>query len=441
MQASEIGFSVLGRASAFWRDGKEKVQKVYEERIVTTKSSGSGNTNRPKWMQENESIHGDISRKGDQRGFSDDIPEQKNSKSKSTLLRSNENDSTPIEHPVQFREESTDLLSNEPAVYISPFRHAKVAPKQRSTSPTPIQLVSRANVIPAPQSSILRSAQYKAIGGEKFKLGQYAESESAYTTAISCLPDGHLLLVPLYNNRALTRLKTGNYSAAIEDTTQVTKLIGINYHPGREAQVERDEDGASVDLGDALAKAWKRRAEALEGREKWVEAAKDWESVVGAVWAKGNIRNEAIRGASRCRKMVTNTPSGSFRGEVKRVPPKPTVVRPPQQIPSATPSKAVNNLRAANEAAEAEDQARHDLKDIVDQKLLVWKGGKETNIRALLASLDAILWPELGLQKLSMADLVSPNQVKIKYTRTIAKLHPDKVGSRFWANEHCLILS
>jgi hypothetical protein len=40
-----------------------------------------------------------------------------------------------------------------------------------------------------------------------------------------------------------------------------------------------------------------------------------------------------------------------------------------------------------------------------------------------------VLWPELGWQKVGMAELVSSNQVKIRYTKAIAKLHPDKVRS------------
>ena len=91
------------------------------------------------------------------------------------------------------------------------------------------------------------------------------------------------------------------------------------------------------------------------------------------------------------------------------------------------PSEALNRVREANEAAEAEDQEKHALKDSVDARLLAWKGGKEANIRALIASLDTVLWPELGWQKVGMHELVSPSQVKIRYTKAIAKLHPDKV--------------
>jgi len=64
----------------------------------------------------------------------------------------------------------------------------------------------------------------------------------------------------------------------------------------------------------------------------------------------------------------------------------------------------------------------------VDSRLGTWKNGKETNLRALVASLDTVLWPELGWQKVGMAELVTPNQVKIRYTKAIAKLHPDKLN-------------
>jgi len=92
------------------------------------------------------------------------------------------------------------------------------------------------------------------------------------------------------------------------------------------------------------------------------------------------------------------------------------------------PTQALNRVREANQAAEAEDQARHELKDQVESRLAAWKNGKETNIRALIASLDTVLWPELGWQKVGMHELVTPAQVKIRYTKAIAKLHPDKLN-------------
>jgi hypothetical protein len=60
-----------------------------------------------------------------------------------------------------------------------------------------------------------------------------------------------------------------------------------------------------------------------------------------------------------------------------------------------------------------------------------WQGGKESNLRALLSSLDSILWAETGWKKVNMAELVVPNRVKIVYMKAIAKVHPDKVSLPF----------
>jgi len=59
--------------------------------------------------------------------------------------------------------------------------------------------------------------------------------------------------------------------------------------------------------------------------------------------------------------------------------------------------------------------------------LMAWKGGKQDNLRALLASLDSVLWPEAEWKKVSLAELVLPNKVKIQYMKGIAKVHPDKI--------------
>jgi hypothetical protein len=262
-----------------------------------------------------------------------------------------------------------------------------------------------------------------------FKLGRFAEAEVAYTSAISQLPDSHLLLVPLLNNRGLSRLKTGNVSGAIEDCTAVIAIVGPSYHPARETKVAREEDGAGVDLGDGLLKAWRRRAEAYEGKEKWELARQDWESIAGADFA-GRHRSEALSGIGRCRKMlnVDNASDGAAPSASRaNAPARPKPRPPPPRRGPTPPSEALTRLKQANQEAEAEEHARLELKDSVDSRLATWKNGKETNLRALVASLDTVLWPELGWQKVGMAELVTPNQVKIRYTKAIAKLHPDKV--------------
>ena len=88
----------------------------------------------------------------------------------------------------------------------------------------------------------------------------------------------------------------------------------------------------------------------------------------------------------------------------------------------------MNKLRAANAAAEKADDEKFALTDHVDAKLVTWKGTKADNLRSLLGSLDKVLWPEAGWNKVGMQDLVMPNRVKIVYMKAIAKVHPDKVS-------------
>ena len=456
-QASEIGLGMLNKASIFWREGKERIQKVYEERATGSnlasgsKKPASHLSGRPKWMTDMEGGEHEVgAAQGTYRDDTDNDQATRRNQITSQQIslsapRASTNSTRPSSDLAATTTVAADLLSsNEPTAYVSPWRRGKPkpktdpetfdpSPKAGSTTrtgtpraPSPVRAAPRASVVPATQSAISISTQHKDRGAEKFRLGQYSEAEAAYSTAIAALPDSHLLLVPLYNNRALTRLKTGDYPGAVDDTTVVLVIIGLGYHPARELMVSRADEGASVDLADGVTKALKRRAEAFEGREKWEDAKKDWEVLAGKEWVKPNIRSEAVRGAGRCRRMVQAPSSSSSVAQPIDGPrkPKPRPARP--QVPSG-PSEALAKLRSANDAAEAEDQARYDLKDSVDARILAWKSGKEANIRALLASLDLVLWPELGLQKVGMAELVSPAQVKIRYTKTIAKLHPDKV--------------
>lgn len=440
-QASEIGLSVFNKANAFWNQGKEKVQKAYEERAKSTASGsggGGGGGGRPKWMQ-------DLEREGD---------EERASEGGAARGKGFSDDASPPSSPPPVRRRpklepaapKTSSIPNlfsdaEPVAYVSPFRRGKPKPNPDITStppppsrPVPIQetpkpqpVAPKRPPVPTPPTVL----KYKALGADKFKLGQYGEAEAAYTSALdtytsvagddaSSTPSSHPLLIPLYNNRALTRLKTGDYTGAIDDATKVIELV----------QKEGLED---TDLRDGLLKAWKRRAEAYEGKERWDSARRDWESVAGSVWASGAVRGEAVRGVGRCRRMVGGVGGDTNNNNVASTPVKPKpkskpTVKPIPPRPSAVQNgSALNALRKANTQAEAEDQERHELKDTVDARLSGWKAGKETNIRALIASLDTVLWPELGWVKIGMAELVMPNQVKIRYTKAIAKVHPDKV--------------
>lgn len=428
-QASGIGLSVFNRANAFWNQGKEKAQKLYEGSAAAVTAKGSvPNDGRPRWMQgknvELSEWEANIKGKG---VFADDNADALPPK---PFLTSGSLHQKAVKSHSTTPANTGALLSDMPVSHVFPFRHSHSKPGNASSllppfprPPSPVQLVQR-QAVPASPTAIATAAKYKTSGTEKYKLGQFGEAEAAYSRAIATLPASHLLLVPLYNNRALTRIKTGNQSGAVDDCTVVIELIGVSYNTGLETKVTREECGASVDLSDGLVKALKRRAEAWEGREKWDAARKDWEVLAGIGWASGTSRSEAVRGARRCKKMATPNDTESKLKPKLASPSKGSLPQPGPMVP---PSQALNKLRDAAIAQEAEDQARHELKDIVDARLVAWKGGKETNIRALLASLDTVLWPEFGWQKVGMAEVVTSSQVKVRYTKAIAKLHPDKV--------------
>lgn len=60
--------------------------------------------------------------------------------------------------------------------------------------------------------------------------------------------------------------------------------------------------------------------------------------------------------------------------------------------------------------------------------MLEWIEGKERNIRALLSTMHTVLWAgETKWKPVSMADLVTPEQVKKVYRRAVLVVHPDKV--------------
>ncbi|XP_036377954.1 putative tyrosine-protein phosphatase auxilin isoform X2 [Megalops cyprinoides] len=60
-------------------------------------------------------------------------------------------------------------------------------------------------------------------------------------------------------------------------------------------------------------------------------------------------------------------------------------------------------------------------------KILDWIEGKERNIRALLSTMHTVLWEgETRWKPVSMADLVTPEQVKKVYRKAVLVVHPDK---------------
>jgi hypothetical protein len=317
-----------------------------------------------------------------------------------------------------------------PAQSNNPFLQATSTPKSRTPARTPSPPRPKApprQIPPVSSSALNSSASDRQKGSEAFKRGDYAAAHAAYSSALNPLPQSHPVTIVVLCNRAVTNIKVGEPKAAIADADAALAIIGVSRGEGEKIATGGIE--GEKDMKEFYGKALMRKAEALENMEKWADAHKVWKEAVqngvgGAI---------AISGRNRCEKAAAGGNNSTAPAAAKRPPP----ARKPAPRPSAMSdlgggaptqdSEAVKRMKAANAAAEAADDEKFALTDQVDAKLIAWKGSKSDNLRALLGSLDKVLWPEAGWKKVNMGDLVMPNKVKIVYMKAIAKVHPDKV--------------
>ncbi|MCJ1401813.1 hypothetical protein MMC11_005030 [Xylographa trunciseda] len=314
----------------------------------------------------------------------------------------------------------------------------KPAPSPQSRAPTSTPLLSRpstpARKVPPLSSIALQSSTtHRQAGTSAFKLGNYAEASTSYTLSLSALPSSHPLTVVLLTNRALTHLKTGDPKASLSDADSALALIGPSKGASETIDLGPGEDSKPMAL--YWGKATTRKAEALEQLERWTDAAQAWKDCVAA-----NVGGStSIQGRDRCEKAAAG---GSAAPQARRLPPKARNVRS-KPIPTrsalddlsgrptisinAPSAEAVTRLRAANAEAERVDDEKFALADTVDERLSRWRKGKEGNLRALLGSLDTVLWEGAGWRKVGMSELIVPGKVKVAYMRGIAKVHPDKL--------------
>ena len=297
------------------------------------------------------------------------------------------------------------------------------APRVAASIPSP-RPKSVAREIPSVSATVLAtSSRHRTAGTEAFKRGDYATAHDAYTAALSPLPSNHPICIVLLSNRALTAIKVGDPKMAVSDADRALAIVGLSRGEGERIQVSPEE--SPKDMKEFYGKALMRKAEALEHMEKWSDAGNVWQEAVEA----GVGGAVSLQGRTRCERAV----SGASAKAAPAATPKKAAA--PQRAPAAKSmtssvqsDEAVRKLRAANAAAEKADDERFALSDVVTARIETWKGGKSDNLRALLGSLDTVLWPEAGWKKVGMADLVIASKVKIIYMKAIAKVHPDKVS-------------
>lgn len=316
----------------------------------------------------------------------------------------------------------TTTLSSRPAA-----KGAAPPPPAPRQSPAPIQPKPTApprQIPPVSAIALQSSTKHRLEGTAHFKRGDYAAAHTSYGASLSAIPSTHPLAILLLCNRALTALKVGEPRQAVSDANAAIALIGPSKGEGESVEVQTSEHGPTEkrEMRDLYGKALTRKAEALEQMEKWADAEKVWQSAVEA----GLGGQTAAAGRQRCQKALAPKPAPSAAPAARKAP----APARPRPTPSATNQKsneAVQRLRLANQAAEKEGNEKFALADKVDAKIASWRDGKKDNLRALLSSLDNVLWEGSGWKKVGLHELVVANKVKIIYMKAIAKCHPDKI--------------
>lgn len=332
----------------------------------------------------------------------------------------------PTPTPVPVLSGENLLTRDETSKYLSQRQTSSspTAAQPKQASPTPMvrkRPTAYRAAVSISSSDLSKSTQSRQRGSEAFRLGDYSSALTHYSSALSPLPTGHTLRVLLLCNRAICNLKVGDARACLVDCEDALALIG----DGRgEGELIVLGEGEEKNMSVFWEKAWSRKAEGLEALEKWVEAGKAWTILVEA----GKGGPNALKGRVRCEKAISPNPFTYQRAPlpqstpVTRQPPPRATLQHSQQS-----QEAVNKLRQANDAAEAVEREKLALYDSVTERINAWKKGKEGNLRALLCSLDQILWEGSGWKKVGMHELVVPGKVKIQYMKGIARVHPDKV--------------
>ncbi|KAM0921789.1 hypothetical protein ACQ4PT_006709 [Festuca glaucescens] len=98
-----------------------------------------------------------------------------------------------------------------------------------------------------------------------------------------------------------------------------------------------------------------------------------------------------------------------------------------------TRERAAKALAEKNERdmnVQREQAERERISETLDFEIKRWAAGKEGNLRALLSTMQYVLWPECGWQPVSLTDLITAAAVKKVYRKATLCIHPDKVQQK-----------
>eukprot|EP00553_Chaetoceros_curvisetus_P002087 CAMPEP_0204625526 /NCGR_PEP_ID=MMETSP0717-20131115/11270_1 /ASSEMBLY_ACC=CAM_ASM_000666 /TAXON_ID=230516 /ORGANISM="Chaetoceros curvisetus" /LENGTH=499 /DNA_ID=CAMNT_0051641249 /DNA_START=28 /DNA_END=1527 /DNA_ORIENTATION=+ len=93
--------------------------------------------------------------------------------------------------------------------------------------------------------------------------------------------------------------------------------------------------------------------------------------------------------------------------------------------------KALNEIREREAAKKKSEDEEDVVRRRLEPKIKAWaeEHGKKKQLRALLASLDTILWPGAKWKPVNLGDLLDDRKVKLNFHKASRVVHPDKTMS------------
>lgn len=311
-------------------------------------------------------------------------------------------------------------------------KRAAEVPFLIETSTTPTK-ASATDISSAPKLTIppLDSAQTmsftasREIGQEKFKTGDYTASLENFLAASSVIPADHPYQIILNSNLAVVYSKLGNPKEQLAVSTRGLDLLSKNTGNAPVSDLSTIDIEANKNLKTFWVKLMTKRAESLEFLEKWTDAKEAYETLI----KEGESTKAVMDGKNRCVKILNPKPQTSSRPGTRTQSRPSTVPKQSRQVSPPKDSEILKHVQETNMKREKEEEEKFNLHDKVELQLDTWRAGNKSNIRALICSLDKILWPELNWQPVKLTDLVLDKKVKIYYMKAVAKTHPDKLSS------------
>ncbi|KAG0683821.1 hypothetical protein C6P42_000083 [Pichia californica] len=332
----------------------------------------------------------------------------------------------------QHTSKPTSSASSE--IYVSSSRHRTRKPTSQVTEiPSLIETTSTSNLKVSKSSGLisippLDSAQKmvfstsRELAQEQFKAGDYTSSLENYIAASNVIPSDHPFQIILNSNLALVYSKLGNPKNQLIVSNKGLELISklTNKVPINKLSIIILE--GNKNLKSFWIKLMTKRAESFEFTEKWIDAKESYEKLI----SEGESTKAIMDGKNRCLKALNPRPLSKQTSKAS-IPSKPSPPSKPSN--SSKSSENLKTVQESNKNKEREDEEKFNLHDKVEGQLDRWRMGNKDNIRALICSLDNILWSGLNWKPVKLTDLVLDNKVKIYYMKAVAKTHPDKISS------------